>query len=71
MRSDASAVWPGYIAFFSSTYYIESLMKIEMMKLKYTEKYAKQILSLPIHAFLSDQQVKYVVNNIKLFFNKN
>lgn len=40
------------------------------IKLKYTEKYAKQILSLPIHAFLNDQQVKYVVNNIKIFFNK-
>ena len=41
------------------------------IKLKHTERYAKQILSLPIHAFLNDQQVKYVVNNIKLFFNKN
>jgi len=41
------------------------------IKLRYTEKYAKQILSLPIHAFLNDQQIRYVVNNIKLFFNKN
>lgn len=41
------------------------------VKLKYTEKYAKQILSLPIHAFLNDRQIRYVVNNIKLFFNKN
>lgn len=41
------------------------------ISLKYTEKYAKQILSLPIHAFLNDQQIRYVVNNIKLFFNKN
>lgn len=40
-------------------------------KLKYTEKYAKQILSLPIHAFLNDRQIRYVVNNIKLFFKKN
>ena len=41
------------------------------IKLRYTEKYAKQILSLPIHAFLNDRQIRYVVNNIKLFFNKN
>ena len=41
------------------------------VKLIHTEKYAKQILSLPIHAYLSDQQIKYVVNNIKLFFKKN
>lgn len=41
------------------------------VKLRYTERYAKEILSLPIHAFLNDQQIKYVVNNIKIFFNKN
>lgn len=41
------------------------------IKLKYTEIYAKQILSLPIHAFLNDRQVKYVVNNIKIFFKEN
>jgi dTDP-4-amino-4,6-dideoxygalactose transaminase len=40
------------------------------VRLKYTERYAKQILSLPIHAFLNDKQIKYVVNNIKLFFDK-
>ena len=40
------------------------------VKLKYTERYAKQILSLPIHAFLNDKQIKYVVNSIILFFNK-
>ena len=40
------------------------------IRLKYTERYAKQILSLPIHAFLNDKQIKYVVNNIKLFFDK-
>jgi dTDP-4-amino-4,6-dideoxygalactose transaminase len=42
-----------------------------VVKLKFTEKYAKQILSLPIHAFLSNKQIKYVVDNIKLFFKKN
>lgn len=41
------------------------------IQLKYTEKYAKQILSLPIHAFLNDQEIKYVVKNIKNFFDKN
>ena len=40
------------------------------IRLKYTERYAKQIISLPIHAFLNDKQIKYVVNNIKLFFDK-
>ena len=40
------------------------------IKLINTERYAKQILSLPIHAHLSDKQVKYVVDNIKLFFKK-
>ena len=41
------------------------------IQLKYTEKYAKQILSLPIHAFLNDQEIKYVVKNIKNFFDNN
>ena len=41
------------------------------IKLKYTEEYAKQILSLPIHSFLNHEQAKYVVKNIKLFFNNN
>lgn len=41
------------------------------IKLKNTELYSKQILSLPIHAYLNDKQVKYVVDNIKLFFSKN
>ena len=40
------------------------------ISLKNTERYAKQILSLPIHAFLEDKQIKYVVDNIKLFFDQ-
>jgi dTDP-4-amino-4,6-dideoxygalactose transaminase len=39
------------------------------IKLKNTEKYSKQILSLPIHPFLNNQQIKYVVSSVKLFFN--
>ena len=41
------------------------------IKLENTETFAKQILSLPIHAYLNNKQIKYVVSNIKLFFNKN
>ena len=41
------------------------------IKLKNTEKYAKEILSLPINAYLTDREVGYVVKNIKSFFNKN
>jgi len=41
------------------------------IKLKNTEKYAKQILSLPIHAYLSEKQKNYVVKSIKLFFSQN
>ncbi len=40
------------------------------LKLKFTEKYSKQILSLPIHPYLSKKEINYVVRNIKLFFKK-
>lgn len=41
------------------------------IKLNNTEKYAKEILSLPINAYLTDKEVGYVVKNIKFFFSKN
>ncbi len=40
------------------------------INLKKTEKYAKEILSLPIHAYMSIRETKYVVDNIKVFFKK-
>ena len=39
--------------------------------LKKTEKYSKQILSLPIHSFLTQKQLVYVCKCIKNFFRKN
>ncbi|WP_440675422.1 DegT/DnrJ/EryC1/StrS family aminotransferase [Candidatus Pelagibacter sp. HIMB1593] len=39
--------------------------------LKNTEEYSKQILSLPIHYFLTQKQLSYVCKCIKEFFRKN
>ena len=33
-------------------------------------KYEKQILSLPMHPFLTHKEIKYVCNAINLFFTK-
>ncbi len=41
------------------------------IKLKNTEKYARQILSLPIHAYLKQKEINYITKNIKIFFSKN
>ena len=40
------------------------------IKLKNFEKYEKQILSLPIHAYLKQKEINYVCENIKIFFFK-
>ena len=39
--------------------------------LKNTEKQAKEILSLPIHEFLSKREVLYICKKIKKFFDEN
>lgn len=45
--------------------------KFGKTKLKNTEIFSKQILSLPIHNWLTLKQLKYVVKIIRLFFKKN
>ena len=41
------------------------------ISLKKTEQYSKQILSLPIHNYLSQKQIVYVCQSIKEFFKRN
>ena len=40
------------------------------ISLPVTEKFSKEILSLPINPFMTDIEVKYVINNIQKFFKK-
>ncbi len=48
--------------------FINSYGKI---KLKKTEVYSKEILSLPIHNFLTKKELIYIIKNIQQFFKKN
>jgi dTDP-4-amino-4,6-dideoxygalactose transaminase len=41
------------------------------ISLKKTEEYSRQILSLPIHNYLSQKQIVYVCQSIKEFFKRN
>jgi dTDP-4-amino-4,6-dideoxygalactose transaminase len=48
-------------------YYFDKL-KLDKKPLKETEKICKEILSLPIHPYLTQNQINYLVGKIKLFF---
>ena len=41
------------------------------ISLPITEKFCKEILSLPINPYMNDQEVLYVIKKIKKFFNTN
>ena len=45
--------------------FISNYKKIELVM---TEKYSKEILSLPIHPYLKTYELKHIVNSIKKFF---
>ena len=45
--------------------------KFGNLSLKNTETFSKQILSLPIHSWLTSRDIEYVVKIIKYFFNKS
>lgn len=48
--------------------YIKSFGKL---KLKNTEKFSKQILSLPIHNYLTKKELDHICVSVKKFFKKN
>jgi len=43
-------------------------LNYKKIKLAMTEKYSKEILSLPIHPYLKTYELKYIVDSIKKFF---
>ena len=45
--------------------------KFGNLSLKNTETFSKQILSLPIHNWLTLRDIEYVVKKIRSFFNKS
>jgi dTDP-4-amino-4,6-dideoxygalactose transaminase len=48
--------------------YLSNYKKVIMPKSEYQ---AKKLLTLPVHQFINNEQLKYTINKIKIFYKKN
>ena len=48
--------------------YLSNYKKVIMPKSEYQ---AKKLLTLPVHQFINNKQLKYTINKIKIFYKKN
>ena len=58
----------------TALYYPQPLHQVDLyadnkIKLPVTENFAKRVLSLPMHAYLSEDEVKYVAENLLELLN--
>ena len=67
MKSKKINLQVHYIPIYKQPFYLK---KFGFMKLKETENYYKQEVSIPIYYLLRNKEIKYVLNQFKFYFEK-
>ena len=49
----------------------QKALNLSHFRLPKTEQISSEVISLPMHAELSDDDVNYIIQNVKRFFNQN